>query len=53
MQAIKIEMKDVLKLSVEFWREFTNYNNADFTTFKKQLDVGLNEKEHHQSQISN
>lgn len=39
MHGIKVDMKEVLKLTMSFWKEFTNFNGADFFTFKKDLEV--------------
>jgi ribulose 1,5-bisphosphate carboxylase large subunit-like protein len=39
MHAIKSDMKDVLKSSMDFWKDFANFKNQDFQSFKKNLEV--------------
>lgn len=41
MHLIKNDMKEVLKQSMEFWKDFRMFNNVDFPTFKKNLEVGM------------
>jgi hypothetical protein len=51
MQVIKSDMKEVLKLSLSFWRDFSNYNNADFFSFKKELEVCSCQLDYHQPEV--
>lgn len=40
MQAIKDDMKGVLRDSLSFWKDFKNFNNINFPAIKKNLEVG-------------
>lgn len=53
MHDIKADMREVLKLSMTFWRDFTNFNGADFFTFKKDLEVFFADPGRHQLEVSN
>ena len=39
MHLIKGDIREVLKLSMEFWKDFRNYKNMEFASFKKNLEV--------------
>lgn len=51
MLDIRTAMKVVLKSYLEFWRDFKNFDNASFNSFKGNLEVRLCHRENHRDEV--